>query len=84
MLSCHRVNQKWHEAENQQGDRLTIKPQTFCYLKEIKPKTMKIQRKTQQWVTITQLRLTDKNRLLTKNNTNILSRPQNKMLIENQ
>jgi len=50
--------------------RLTIEPQTFCYLKEIKLKVMKIQQKTQQWVTITQFRFTDKNRLLTKNSTN--------------
>jgi len=39
------------EAKNWQEDRLTIKPQIFCYLKEIELKTMKIQGKTQQWVT---------------------------------
>jgi len=38
-----------HEAENWQGDRVTIEP---CYLKEIELKIMKIQRKTQQRVTI--------------------------------
>jgi len=29
-------------------DRVTIEPQTFCYLKEIELKIMKIQWKTQQ------------------------------------
>jgi len=48
------------EAKNQQADRFTIEPQTFCYLKEIKLKTMKIQQKTQQWVTNMQSRFTDK------------------------
>jgi len=38
---------------NQQGGRLTIEPSTFLYLKEIELKTMKIQQKNQQWVTIT-------------------------------
>jgi len=50
---CCRVNCKWQGAENQQGDRATIEPQTFCYLKEIELKIMKIQRKSQQLVTIT-------------------------------
>jgi len=31
------------KAENQQGDRVVIEPQTFCYLKEIKLKSMKIE-----------------------------------------
>jgi len=35
-ICCHtyRVNCLWQEAENQQGDRLTIEPQIFCYLKK--------------------------------------------------
>jgi len=32
----------WQKAENWQGDRVTIEPQTFCYLKEIKLKSLKI------------------------------------------
>jgi len=44
----------WQEAENRQSDKLTIEPQTFCYLKEIKLNITKIQRKSQQWVTTTQ------------------------------
>jgi len=35
-------------AENRQGDKVTIEPQTFCYLKEIGLKITKIQRKSQQ------------------------------------
>ena len=31
------------KAENQYADRLNIEPQTFCGLKEIELKTMKIQ-----------------------------------------
>ena len=61
-ICCHayRVNRVWEEAENQRGNRLTIEPQTFCGLKEIELKTMKIQRKNQQCVTITQSRLNNK------------------------
>jgi len=32
-------------TENQQGDSVTIAPQTFCYLKEIELKITKIQQK---------------------------------------
>jgi len=32
-------------AENWQGDRVTIEPQIFCYLKEIELNIMKIQLK---------------------------------------
>jgi len=71
------------EAENQQGDRVTIEPQTFCYLKEIELETelkiTKIQLKAQQWVTIMQLRFTIK--LCTKNYTNMLSNSQDKPLM---
>ena len=58
-ICCHayRVNRVWEEAENRWVNGLTMESQTFCGLKEIKPKTRKIQRKTQQCVTITQLRL---------------------------
>ena len=58
-ICCHayRVNRVWEEAENRWVNRLTIEPQTFCGLKEIELKTRKIQRKTQQCVTITQSRL---------------------------
>jgi len=68
LTCCHayRVN-RWQEAENRQGDRVTIEPQTFCHLKEIELKITKIQQKTQQWVTITRSRFTDKNKLRTKN-----------------
>jgi len=54
-IYCHicRVNR---EAENWQR---VINPQTLCYLKEIK---LKIEQKTQQWVTIMQSRFTDKNK----------------------
>ena len=45
--------------------RLTIEPQTFCGLKEIELKAMKIQRKDQQCITITQSRLVNKKKLLT-------------------
>jgi len=39
-ICCHayRINGLWKEAENRQGDRVTIEPQTFCYLKEIELK----------------------------------------------
>jgi len=49
---AYRINHLWQEVENQQGDRVTIEPQTFCYLKEIDQKITKIQRKTQQYITI--------------------------------
>ena len=64
-ICCHayRVNRLREEAENRWVNRLTIEPQTFCSLKEIELKTMKIQRKNQQCVTITQSRLTNKKRL---------------------
>jgi len=42
---AYRVNHQW---QNRQGDRVTIEPQTFCYLKEIELKIMKIQQKSQQ------------------------------------
>ena len=46
-ICCHayRVNHVWEEAENQWVNKLTIEPQTFCGLKEIKLKIRKIQRK---------------------------------------
>ena len=58
-ICCHayRVNRLWEEAENQCMDKLTIKPQPFCSLKEIELKTTKIQQKNQQCVTTTRLRL---------------------------
>ena len=65
-ICCHayRVNCLREEAENLWVNRLTIEPQTFCGLKKIELKTWKIQRKNQQCVTITQLRLANKKRLL--------------------
>ena len=44
-ICCHayRVKRVWEEAENRWVNRLTIEPQTFCGLKEIKLKTRKIQ-----------------------------------------
>ena len=39
---AHRVNRGWHEAENQYRGGLTIESQTFCGLKEIELKNMKI------------------------------------------
>jgi len=42
---AHRVNREWQVAENWFRGRLTIEPQTFCGLKEIEQKTMKIQQK---------------------------------------
>ena len=65
-ICCHayRVNRVWEEAENRWVNRLTIKPQTFCGLKEIELKTRKIQRKNQQCVTIMKSRLANKKRLL--------------------
>ena len=58
-ICCHayRVNRVWEEAENRWVNRLTIEPQTFCGLKEIQLKNRKMQRKNQQYVTITQSRL---------------------------
>jgi len=49
-ICCHvyKINRKWQEAGNWQGDRVTIDPQTFCYLKEIELRITKIQRKIQQ------------------------------------
>ena len=43
-ICCHtyRVNCLWEETENWYMDRLPIEPQTFCSLKEIELKTMKI------------------------------------------
>ena len=64
-ICCHayRVNHLWEEAENRWVNRLTIEPKSFCGMKEIKLKTMKIQRKNQQCVTIMQSRLANKKRL---------------------
>jgi len=42
MLSHLQGKPVWQEAENWQGDRLTIKPEMLPYLKEIKLKTIKI------------------------------------------
>jgi len=69
----------WKSARRQGN---YIEPQTFCYLKEIELKITKIQLKTQQWVTIMRSRFTDKNKLHTKNNTNMLSESQDKPLME--
>ena len=62
-ICCHayRVNRVWEEAENWWVNKLTIEPQTFYGLKEIELKTRKIQRKNQQFVTIMQSRLANKN-----------------------
>ena len=57
---AYRVNRVWEEAENRWVNQLTIEPQIFCGLKEIKLKTRKIQRKNQQFVTIMQSRLANK------------------------
>ena len=67
-ICCHayRVNRLWEEAEHRWVNRLTIEPQTFCGLKKIELKTTKIQRKNQHCVTIMQLRLANKKRLLVK------------------
>ena len=47
LICCHahRVNRRWHEAENWYKGGLTIEPQTFCGLKEIELKIMKIKQK---------------------------------------
>ena len=65
-ICCHAysVNCVWEVAENRWVNRLTIEPKTVCGLKEIELKTRKIQRKNQQYVTITQSRLAIKKRLL--------------------
>ena len=43
-ICCHayRVNRLWEEAENRWVIRLTIEPQTFCGLKEIDLRPMKL------------------------------------------
>ena len=67
-ICCHayRVNRVWEEAEIRWVNRLTIEPQTFCCLKEIELKNRKIQRKSQQCVTIyTQSRLANKKKKTT-------------------
>ena len=64
MLSAHRVNHIWQEAENWYRGRLTIEPQAFCGLKEIELNTIKIQRKNQQYVIIMRSRITNKMPLL--------------------
>jgi len=61
---AHRVNHERKEAENWYRGKLTIEPQTFCGLKEIELKTMKIQLKNQQCVIITRSRITNKMPLL--------------------
>jgi len=38
----HRVKHAWYEAENWHRGRLPIKPQTFCGLKEMELKIIKI------------------------------------------
>jgi len=65
----YRANCLWQDAENWDYQIL--------YMKEIELKIMKIL----AWVTIVQSKFTDKNRLLTKNNTNMLSHPQDKPLM---
>ena len=55
MLARLQVNRLREEAENQWVNRLTIEPQTFCGLKEIKLKTT-----NQQCVTSMQSRLANK------------------------
>ena len=57
---AHRVNREWQEAENWYRGRLSSEPQTFCGLKGIELKTMKIQQKNQQCVIITRSRITNK------------------------
>ena len=56
MLSRLQGKPRMGRGENRWVNRLTIEPQTFCGLKEIELKTRKIQRKNQQYVTITQSR----------------------------
>ena len=54
----------WQEAENWYRGRLTIKSETFCDLKEIELKTIKMQQKNQQCVIIVWSRITNKMPLL--------------------
>jgi len=56
-ICCHayRVNHEWQEAENLYRGRLTIEPPTFCCLKAIELKTIKIQRKNRRCVIVTQI-----------------------------
>jgi len=61
---AYRVNHAWHEAKNWPRGGLTIEPQTFCGLNEIKLKIIKIQRKNQQCVIITRSRIANKIPLL--------------------
>ena len=49
---CYHANRTWHEAENWYRGGLTNESQTFCDLKEIKLKIMKIYQKNQQCVII--------------------------------
>jgi len=71
------------EAENWQGDRATIEPETFCYLKEIVSKRSRRIRYSQKPNSRQQLR--DRDLLLkingSKNNINMLSHSQDKPLI---
>jgi len=60
----HRVNHEWQEAENWYRGRLIIEPQTFCGLKKIELKTMKIQQKNLQCVITMRSRMTNKMPLL--------------------
>ena len=60
----HRVDREWQEAENLYRGWLTIKPQTFCGLKEIELNSIKIQQKNQQCGIITRSRITNKMPLL--------------------
>ena len=64
MLSRPQGNREWQEAANRYRGRLTIEPQTFCGLKEIKLKTMKIQQKNQLCVKITRSKKINKMPLL--------------------
>ena len=61
-MLCHayRVNRFWEEAENRWVNRLTIEPQTFCGLKEIRAKNQEDTTINQQCVTIMQSRLANK------------------------
>ena len=64
MLSRPQDKPRMAKAKNWYRSRLTIKPQTFCHLKEIELKVIKIQRKNQQCVIIMQSRITNKIPLL--------------------
>ena len=48
----HKVNHTWQEAENWYRSRLIMEPHTFCSLKEIELRIIKIYQKNQQCVTI--------------------------------